>query len=139
MALDIGDRRTGVAVSDELGITAQGLCVIEARETDSLVGRVMELAARHNVGLIVLGLPLNMNGTAGERAEKVKMVASRLRERADVEVGFWDERLTTVQANRALLEADLGRKRRKRAVDVAAAVLVLQAFLDRRRGERPRD
>ena len=136
LALDVGDRRTGVALSDPLGITAQGLCVIEAEGVRSLVERVVPLVQAHEVTRVVVGVPLNMDGTTGERALKSRKVVELLKQSAGVEVDEWDERLTTSQAERTLIEADVSRRRRREVVDKMSAVLILQAYLDRMRFAR---
>ncbi|NPV70722.1 MAG: Holliday junction resolvase RuvX [Firmicutes bacterium] len=133
LALDVGDRRTGVALSDPLGLTAQGLCVIEASGVRSLVEQAAALIREHEVSRVVVGVPLNMDGSAGERALKSRKVIEMLRSRAGVEVDPWDERLTTLQAERTLIEADVSRRRRKEVIDKMSAVLILQAYLDRTR------
>jgi putative Holliday junction resolvase len=130
MGLDVGDRRIGVAVSDPLGITAQGLPTLERVSLKEDIRALAELVKAWDVGLIAAGLPINMNGTHGPQSEKVKGLADRLREAANVDVVYWDERLTTAAANRSMLEGDLSRKKRKRAVDRVAAVLILQGYLD---------
>jgi len=135
LGLDIGDKRTGVALSDPLGLTAQGLGFIEATGVDSLVEKVARLVKEREVSTVVVGLPRNMDGSLGERAARSSKVARRLKEAAGVDVVLWDERLTTCQAERVLIDADLSRRRRKEVVDMTAAVLMLQAYLDRLRAE----
>jgi len=137
MALDVGDRRTGVALSDPLGITAQGLCVVEAAGPASLVKQVREIAVRKEVGLIVVGLPLNMDGSTGDRARKVLGVMDALREDTGLEVVPWDERLTTMEAERVLIGLDVSRRRRKKVIDMNSATLILQGYLDRLNRELP--
>jgi putative Holliday junction resolvase len=129
--LDVGDRRIGVAVSDPLGITAQGLPTLERVSLKEDVQALLELVRAWDVRLVVAGLPINMNGTRGLQSEKVKRLMGKLQEAAELEVVYWDERLTTVAANRSMLEGDLSRKKRKQAVDRVAAVLILQGYLDR--------
>jgi putative Holliday junction resolvase len=137
MGLDVGDRRIGVAVSDPLGITAQGLPTLERVSLKADVQALTEVAGAWDVGLIVAGLPRNMNGTRGAQSEKVEWLVGRLREAARVDVVYWDERLTTVAAHRSMLEGDLSRKKRKRAVDRVAAVLILQGYLGHRGSSGP--
>lgn len=133
IGLDYGSKRIGVAVSDELGVSAHPVGEIRrtsaARDLDAVAGYVEEYEAEG----VVVGLPRNMNGTLGPAAEKVIAFASRLRSRLDVPVETWDERLTTAEAERVLIGADLSRKRRREVIDRMAAVLILQGFLDRRR------
>ena len=131
-ALDVGEARIGVAVSDELGITAQGIGVVRRvggrRDLDALA----TLLAPYAPARLVVGLPLNMNGTEGPQAEKVRAFAARAAAHLGVPLEFQDERLTTVAAERALLEADVSRRRRREVVDKVAASLILQGYLARR-------
>jgi len=133
MGLDYGDRRIGVAVSDVFGWTAQGLEVIERRRDGAELDRIALLVKENEVGEIVVGLPKNMNGTIGPRGEICMEFASTLRESLSLPVHLWDERLSTVSAERTLLEADVSRKKRKQVVDKMAASLILQNYLDSKR------
>ncbi|GAB6929420.1 Holliday junction resolvase RuvX [Paenibacillus sp. JCM 10914] len=133
MGLDYGDRRIGVAISDVFGWTAQGLEVIERRRDGGELDRIAELVKEHEVGEVVVGLPKNMNGTIGPRGEICMEFASTLRESLSLPVHLWDERLSTVSAERTLLEADVSRKKRKQVVDKMAASLILQNYLDSKR------
>ncbi|ANY72332.1 MULTISPECIES: Holliday junction resolvase RuvX [Paenibacillus] len=133
MGLDYGDRRIGIALSDVFGWTAQGLEVIERRRDGSELNRIAELVKEHEVGEIVVGLPKNMNGTIGPRGEICMEFAGTLRDSLDLPVHLWDERLSTVSAERTLLEADVSRKKRKQVVDKMAASLILQNYLDSKR------
>ena len=133
MGLDVGDKRIGVALSDPLGITAQRLALLERRNAAGDVDAVKALAAQHAVSTIVIGLPLTLRGETGPQAKKVEAFAQALRRKTDVPVEFVDERLTTAQGERALLETGASRKQRKAAIDQVAAQLILQQFLDRRR------
>lgn len=130
LGLDYGDKRIGVALSDELGWTAQGLTVIERRDEAEALARLKELVRQHDVGEIVIGLPKNMNGSIGPRGEKCIAFAEAVRESLQLPVHLQDERLTTVAAQRTLLEADLSRKKRKKVVDQMAASFILQQYLD---------
>lgn len=130
LGLDYGDRRIGVAVSDAFGWTAQGIEVIQRREDDSHLQRIVELAKMNGAEEVVVGLPKNMNGTIGPRGELCIEFAESLRELLGLPVHLWDERLTTVSAERTLLEADVSRKKRKQVVDKIAAGLILQNYLD---------
>ena len=129
VALDVGDRRIGIAVSDPLGITAQPI------ETYTRVGygpdthRIAQLAQQYDTNRILCGLPLNMDGTQGFQTQKVREFAEKLTE-AGLAVEFYDERMTTVLAEGALLEADMRRENRKKKVDMVAAVMILQSYLD---------
>lgn len=133
LGLDIGEKRIGVAVSDALGLTSQGLRTLERTGTDKDYCEIARLVKEWEIGKIVVGLPRNMNGTYGPQSEKVKEFMQRLLEFIQVEVVYWDERLTTAAAQRTLLEGDITRKRRKQVVDKIAAVFILQGYLDRTR------
>lgn len=130
LGLDYGDRRIGVALSDAFGWTAQGLEVIERRKDASEFARIEALVKENEVEQIVLGLPKNMNGTIGPRGELAMAFAEQLRGVLNIPVHLWDERLTTVSAERALIDADVSRKKRKQVVDKMAACLILQNYLD---------
>lgn len=130
LGLDYGDRRIGVALSDAFGWTAQGLEVIERRREGNEIERITELVKKNEVSEIVVGLPKNMNGTVGPRGEICIEFAEKLRETLDLPVHLWDERLSTVSAERTLVEADVSRKKRKKVVDKMAASLILQNYLD---------
>lgn len=130
LGLDYGDRRIGVSISDDLGWTAQGLEVIERRKEGQDLLRIAELVKQHGIEEIVVGLPKNMNGTIGPRGELCQAFASELNEKLQLPIHLWDERLSTVAAERTLLEADVSRKKRKGVVDKLAAALILQNYLD---------
>lgn len=133
MGLDYGSVTVGVAISDALKLTAQGIEIIRRKEENKLrptLRRIEELVKQYEVDTIVVGYPKNMNNTEGERAEKSKEFAELLERRLGLPVAMWDERLTTVAAHNAMLEADLSRKKRHEAVDMVAAVLILQGYLD---------
>ncbi|MDR0266821.1 Holliday junction resolvase RuvX [Paenibacillus sp.] len=130
MGLDYGDRKIGVAVSDLLGWTAQGLEVVERRRDGAEMQRIADLVRDYEVEEIVVGLPKNMNGSVGPRAEICIDFADKLKEMLKLPVHLWDERLTTVSAERTLIEADVSRKKRKQVVDKMAASLILQNYLD---------
>jgi putative Holliday junction resolvase len=136
LGLDLGTRRIGVAVSDELGFTAQPLSTLETASEDDAIAAIRSLIDRYAVDEVVIGLPKNMNGTCGPAAERALAIAARLGGEGRAKVTMWDERLTSRAAERLLIEADVRRSRRKRAVDQMAAVLILQGFLDRRRREK---
>jgi len=131
VGLDVGDATIGVAVSDELGLTAQGLGVIRRSELASDLTELEKLVSPYSPERFVVGLPLNMNGTVGVQAKKVQAFTETLERHFGVPVETWDERLTTVAASRALGEAHLTRARRRRAIDKVAAVLILQGYMDR--------
>ncbi|WP_163652974.1 Holliday junction resolvase RuvX [Listeria sp. PSOL-1] len=132
MGLDVGSKTVGVAISDELGWTAQGIETITINEEAKQFGykRVQELVLLYQVEKVVVGLPKNMNNTIGPRAESSQKYAEVLANRLGKEVVLWDERLTTAQAERTLLEADVSRKKRKQVIDKLAAVMILQSYLD---------
>ncbi len=133
MGLDYGSKTVGVAVSDPLGITAQGVETIERKEENKLrktLARIEELAKAYEVETIVLGFPKNMNNTIGERAEKSLELKAMLERRIGLPVVMWDERLTTVEAERTLIESKVRREDRKKYVDKIAAVFILQGYLD---------
>ncbi|AMA74606.1 MULTISPECIES: Holliday junction resolvase RuvX [Aneurinibacillus] len=130
MGLDVGEKTIGVAISDELGWTAQGIETIqrESRKKDYL--RIEELIKQYDVGEIIVGLPKNMNGTIGPRGEMCQVFAEYLHNRSRLPVKLWDERLTTMAAEKVLLSADVSRKKRKQVIDKMAAVMILQNYLD---------
>ena len=130
LGLDVGERRIGVAPSDPLGITAQRLTVITRQEPGRDLDAVAALANEHEVNAIVVGLPLMMRGEAGEQAKRVMAFAEALTPKVACAVHMWDERLTTVQGERALLETGASRQDRKRLIDQVAAQLILQSYLD---------
>jgi len=121
MALDIGEKRIGVAISDGLLLTAQGLCVLNSKGVEKDLAQIGELVKEHGVTHLVLGLPRNMNGSQGPKADKVREFGERLIEKQPgIPVDYWDERLTTMAAQRMLIDADMSRNRRRQVVDVAA-------------------
>lgn len=130
LALDFGERRIGLAVSDEMWLTAQGLETLERTKLREDLARLADLAADKNVSLIVIGDPLHMSGRPGRQSEKVREFAERLRERTSLPIEFWDERLTTVEADRVLRESGISRRKRARAVDRLVAVILLESYLD---------
>jgi putative Holliday junction resolvase len=131
MSLDIGDRTIGIAVSDLLGLTAQGVETIRRRKEEDDLKRLGELMEQYETRSLVSGLPKNMDGTEGDRCSIVKDFMAKVKETyPDVEVVFWDERLSTVAAARSLIEADVSRKKRKKVIDKMAAVFILQGYLD---------
>ena len=132
LALDVGDATVGIAVSDLLGLTAQGVETIRRKCLEDDLGRLQELMTQYETKSLVIGLPRNMNGTQGERGDVVRGFAEEIRKAVpDAEIEFWDERLSTVAASRSLLEADLSRRKRRKVIDKMAAVFILQGYLDR--------
>lgn len=134
LGLDVGTKTVGVAISDEMGWTAQGLETIKINEERGHFGfdRISELVKQYNVDKIVVGLPKNMNGTIGPRGEACQQFAENLRELLQLDVVMWDERLSTMAAERLLISADVSRKKRKQVIDKMVAVVILQGFLDRK-------
>ena len=133
MGLDYGSKTIGVAISDPLGLTAQGIEIIRREEENKLrksLRRIEELIKEYQVEEIVLGFPKNMNNTIGERAEKSLQLKETLERRCKLPVIMWDERLQTVQANRTLMESKVRRENRSKYVDMIAAVFILQGYLD---------
>ncbi len=133
LGLDYGTKTTGVAVSDPLGWTAQGLEIIRRNDENSLkdtINRISELCKQYQIQKIVLGLPKNMNNTIGERGEKTIQFKEKLEKKVEVPVVLWDERLTTVAAENMLISADISRQKRKKVIDKIAAALILQNYLD---------
>ena len=133
MGLDVGDKTIGVAISDEFGWTAQGIEVIRRHKLEQDLHRLQELIAEYHVEEIVVGLPKNMNGSIGPRAELAIEFAKNITDQFGLPVNLWDERLTTVSAERTLIEADVSRKKRKKVIDKMAAMLILQGYLDKKR------
>ena len=132
LALDFGSRRIGLAVTDELGMTAQGLPTLHRTNKRNDFDHLRRTIKQYAVAEIVLGLPLRMSGEGGAQAEKVEAFAEELRARFKLPVHLFDERLTSVEANRVLDEAEVGDRKRKEVVDQLAAVLILQAFMESR-------
>ena len=133
LGLDYGSKTVGVAVSDPLGFTAQGVEIIRRKSENKMrqtLARIEELIAQYQVEEIVLGLPKNMNNTLGDRAEKSLELKETLERRTGLPDVMWDERLTTVSANRVLMETGVRRENRKEHVDEIAAVFILQGYLD---------
>lgn len=132
MALDVGDKRIGVAVSDPFGWTSAKMLTVDVNEDEDVVERLKRLIAEEGVGKIITGLPRNMDGTDSEQTKKVRRFAETLESVVDVPIQLWDERLSTVAATKSLLQAGLKRRQRKRVVDGVAASLILQSYLDSR-------
>lgn len=138
MGLDFGSKTVGVAISDSLLVTAQGIEIIRRKEENKLrqtLARIEELIVEYEVGEIVLGLPRHMNGTEGIRVELTNEFKEKLERRTGLPVALWDERLTTVAADKTMMEAGVRRENRKEYVDMIAATLILQGYLDRRNME----
>jgi len=136
MAIDYGSRRIGLAVTDELGMTAQGLPTLHRSNKRNDFDHLRRVIKQYGVGEIVVGLPLRMSGGTGTQSEKVEVFAGQLRARFKLPVHLFDERLTSVEANRVLDETAMSGRRRKEVLDQLAAVLILQAFLESRTSHR---
>jgi putative Holliday junction resolvase len=133
MGFDVGSRTIGVAISDESGMIAQGLKTIRRKSREEDLEEIATIITQFNIGKIVVGLPINMDGTIGKQAEMIFQWIKTLKEKFSLPVETWDERLSTVEASKVLLEADLSRKKRKKVIDKLAAVLILQGYLDQNR------
>jgi putative holliday junction resolvase len=131
LGLDVGEKTIGVAVSDELGWTAQGITTLKRETSQKDLTALKQLAETYAVEKVVVGLPKNMNNTIGEQADKVLKFAKTLEHALrNIPITFWDERLSTVTADNVLLSADVSRKKRKKVVNTLAAVVILQGYLD---------
>ena len=133
MGFDVGSCTLGIAISDELGITAQGLKTLKRRSMEDDLKEIATIIDQFEIEKIVVGLPKNMDGTLGKQAEFVLKWIKVLMDKIQVPVVTWDERLSTVGASKVLLEADLSRRKRKKVIDKLAAVLILQGYLDQSR------
>jgi len=133
LGIDFGDSRIGLALSDDIGFMAHPLETIPVKETEP-IGRIAEVAEKNDVETIVLGLPRNMDGTYGPSAEKVRAFAEQMRARIAIPIILWDERMTTMQAQRALHEAGRNVKRSREVIDQVAAQTILQSWMDSRIG-----
>ncbi len=131
LGLDIGSKTIGVAISDPLGWTAQGITTIRRSKKENDLEEIRKICKEYSVETIVIGLPKNMNGSIGESGERVIGFSDEIKEYTGLKVEMWDERLTTVAAHKAMLEADLSRNKRKKIVDKIAATYILQGYLDR--------
>ena len=133
LGVDFGRKRIGVALSDPLGLTASPFCVIKVASIDKAIDELATLATEHEVEVMVVGVPYNMDGTSGQAARAALKFMDRLREKTGLKVEGVDERLTTASAERALIEGDVSRAKRKTVVDKVAAALILQTYLDGQR------
>jgi putative Holliday junction resolvase len=130
LALDIGAKRIGVAISDALGVTAQGHSILERKEGEGLVERLKSIIKEEGVGELVVGLPLNMDGSYGPEARKAVNFADDLKQKLGVNVKLWDERMSTMEAERVMIQGGASRGKRKKRIDKLAAQIVLQSYLD---------
>ena len=130
LGLDLGQKTIGVAISDPLGFTAQGLTTIRRSNKEKDIEDLRKICEDYKVETIVIGLPKNMNGTIGPSGELAMAFGKLIEDEFKIEVKFWDERLTTVAAHKAMLEADLSRSKRKKIVDKVSSTYILQGYLD---------
>lgn len=136
LGMDIGEKNIGLAVSDELGITAQGLDnLLRGQDSETIVS-LAEIVKKNNVREIVAGMPVNMDGTLGQKAKETAAFLEKIKEKIPLPVKIWDERLSSMQAERIMLEADMSRRKRKKRIDRLAAQLILQSYLDAGRNEQ---
>ncbi len=133
LSVDYGDARTGIAVCDRMEILASPVCVINQSYEPKLIDEIDCIAKKHLPELIVVGLPKNMDGSQGERAEKCRLFAEKLEEKTGIKAVMWDERLTTVSAHRALSENNVRGKKRKAVVDAVSAVMILESYISSRK------
>ena len=136
LGLDVGEKRIGVALSDSEEILATALTVIERKSDDAALKSILALAAEHEVERIVVGLPISLDGRLGPQARRVQSFADALNERTVLPVVTWDERFSTSDAERVLMEAGLKRDKRKKRLDSVAAAFILQGYIDRDKGSR---
>ena len=134
LGIDYGDVRTGVSVCDKTEFLASPVCVIKESYVPKLLDKIIEVINAKNPELIVIGLPKNMDGSLGFRAQACTEFADELEKRCGIKTQMWDERLTTVAADKTMMEAGIRREKRKEYVDMIAATLILQGYLDRKRG-----
>ncbi len=139
LGIDMGERRVGLALSDPLGITAQGLKTIQINHPEEIYSKLMEVIREKKVEKLVFGLPKNMNGTLGPQAQKVQECAQKINSLSQLPVDYEDERLSTISAEQVLLLADQSRAKRKKAIDRLSAVIILQSYLDRKSTEKNKD
>ena len=132
LALDVGEKNIGLALSDELGWTAQGLPTLRRQTKNNDINFIVDLAKSQDVSEIVVGMPINLDGSLGKKAQEVASFIKDLKKKVTVPIKAWDERLTSVQAEKVMLEANLSRKKRKQKIDRLAAQLILQSYLDAR-------
>ena len=130
LCIDLGDVRIGLATSDSMGICATGLETYRRTETQKDLEYIAEIVKRENIGRVVIGLPVNMDGTSGERVEKARAFGDALKPLISAEIDYQDERLSTVAGERMLIEAGMRRDKRKKVIDKIAATIILQTYLD---------
>ena len=130
LGLDVGDRRTGVAISDADGILASPLAVIDNEDDNATIAEILELAQQYQVQRLVVGLPYSLQGGIGQQADKVMNFARELAHSGDIEVKLWDERFSTIAADKLMVEAGVKKRKKKERRDAVAAAVILQGFLD---------
>ena len=133
LALDVGSKRIGLAISDALGITAQGLFAIPREANEKVIAKLKDIIKEKEIGELVVGLPLNMDGTYSASTKDAVSFADDLKKNLDMSVKLWDERLSTREVERLMIEADVSRGKRKRKIDKLAAQVILQSYLDSHR------
>jgi putative Holliday junction resolvase len=136
MGLDVGEKTIGVAVSDLLGLTAQGIKTIKRRDINNDIKIIKDFVEGYEVNKIIIGLPRNMDGTYGNSVDKIKEFGNLVKDRLKCSVSYWDERLSTVSAEKMLIDADMSRKKRRVVIDKIAAVIILQNYLDYNQNNR---
>jgi putative holliday junction resolvase len=136
LSLDVGQKRIGVAVSDPLGITAQGVGVITRNNTEEDINAVKEYVDEYNAGSIVIGMPINMDGTKGDSAKKVTEFVEAVSSGLNIPVATYDERLSTKESEKFLISSDVSRKKRKGVIDKIAAQLILESYLQRMKNSK---
>jgi putative Holliday junction resolvase len=139
LALDIGEKNIGLAISDELGWTAQGLPNLQRKTLDEDILALARIVEENKVGEIVAGMPINMDGSFSRQAKEVTHFLEDLKKKITLPLKVWDERLSSLQAEKIMLEADLSRKKRKKKIDMLAAQLILQSYLDAKTHHSPQD
>jgi putative Holliday junction resolvase len=139
LGLDIGDRRIGVAVTDEIGVTAQPVGTIDRSKTSAYLKEIIEIAKQYDAACIVAGLPKRLDGSSSPQTDKVERFLTELKAQTDIPIQTWDERLTTATAEAALIEANVRRKPRRKVIDSLAAQIMLQHYLDCNRPQRTDD
>lgn len=130
LGLDVGTKTIGIAVSDEMGWTGQGIGTIQRKNLRSDLQELAHYIKKYTVEKVAVGIPINMDGSIGTAAEQVFLFIEQLQGTFDLPIDTWDERLSTVEAERVLLEADMSRKKRKKVIDTIAAAIILQGYLD---------
>ena len=130
LCIDLGDVRIGLATSDSMGICATGLETYRRCDPEKDLGYIADIVKRENIGRVVIGLPVNMDGTSGERVEKARAFGDALKPLVDAEIAYQDERLSTVAGEKMLIEAGMRRDKRKKVIDKIAATIILQTYLD---------